>query len=143
MSRYGDIGLGQLERLVDLAAETEARAPQGPFPSSIPPSSGERETRSRRKRPSWQVTNEFVHDGFCYRIIRRPLTAGNEVHLTAREEEALANATLGLSNKDIAQRLGVAASTIGVLLFRAAAKFRVKTRAELLSAYERSKHAPR
>jgi DNA-binding CsgD family transcriptional regulator len=110
-----------------------------PFPSTIPPSSGPHEKRRRRKRAEWQVTNEFVHDGFYYRIIRRPQAVADDVHLTAREEEALAHAALGLSNKEIAKQLGVAASTIGVLLFRAAAKFRVKTRAELLSAYQHSK----
>jgi len=94
------------------------------------------DSRSRRRGAPWTVTQEFFHDGYCYRLIRRPITRDSEIHLTPRENEALSHLTQGLSNREIAKRLGVAASTVGVLLFRASAKFRVTTRAELAVAYE-------
>jgi len=142
VSRPGVIRLGQPEVFGDIAVvDIGARASPDPLPSTIPPPSATRERRTRRASP-WEVTNEFVHDGFSYRIQRRPLGGGVDVHLTAREEEALEHALLGLANKAIALRLGVTASTVGVLLFRAAAKFRVKTRAELLAAYTRCKSGP-
>jgi DNA-binding CsgD family transcriptional regulator len=99
-------------------------------------------TGSPRRHARWTVTNEFHHEGFCYRIVRRPLASEGEVHLTEREQQALVHAQRGLSNKQIARSLGVAASTVGVLLFRASAKFRVKTRAELLAAYAAQGPAP-
>lgn len=55
--------------------------------------------------------------------------------LTSREEQAVELAANGLSNKRIAQCLGIAPSTVGVLLFRAAAKLGVKSRAELAAAF--------
>lgn len=109
---------------------------------SHPPQSGFRAVDGRRQGPRWTITKEFVRDGFCYRLIRRPLDAEDGgPRLTKREEEALACACNGYSNKRIAQCLDVAPSTVGVLLFRASAKFGVKSRRELVAAYQRLKAA--
>ena len=90
------------------------------------------------------MTEQFVREGFCYRLMRRPLEQEDSgPHLTRREEEALVQACLGFSNKRIAQALGVAPSTVGVLLFRAATKFGVKSRHDLLSAYQQLRKSVR
>jgi len=117
-------------------------AEKWPLSGSRPPPSGVRGVATKRQGSRWTVTKEFVRDGFCYRLIRRPLDAEDGLpRLTKREEEALACACNGYSNKRIAQCLDVAPSTVGVLLFRASAKFGVKSRRELVAAYQRLKAA--
>jgi len=75
-------------------------------------------------------------------VLRRPLeVARSNPGLTKREEDALALACAGRSNKSIAQELELSPSTVGVLLFRAAAKLNAKSRSELLSNYEQFKAA--
>jgi DNA-binding NarL/FixJ family response regulator len=59
------------------------------------------------------------------------------VGLSSREHEVITLAAKGASNKEIAHMLGVAHATVRVLVSRAAAKWRVKTRAELISAFQR------
>jgi DNA-binding CsgD family transcriptional regulator len=61
--------------------------------------------------------------------------------LSPREREAVSRAMLGESNKVIAYELGVSASTVGVLLHRAARKLGSRTRAELLARF-REFHPP-
>jgi DNA-binding CsgD family transcriptional regulator len=94
-------------------------------------------TNDQKTRSSWSVVQEFAEDGFLYRLVRRPVPVATTVRLTKREQQALAYARDGHSNKFIAAALGIAPSTIGVLLFRAAAKMGVKSRRELLIAYSR------
>jgi DNA-binding NarL/FixJ family response regulator len=79
---------------------------------------------------------EFVHEGVVYQLRCRPAEPPDAApRLSRREEQVLAGALEGESNKSIAYALGVAPSTVGVLLFRAAAKLGVKSRGDLLSAY--------
>jgi DNA-binding CsgD family transcriptional regulator len=94
---------------------------------------------SERGRSSWTVVEQFVRDGFFYRLARRPVRDEGMERLTKREQEALEYALDGLSNKTIAYALGLAPSTVGVLLFRAAAKLGVKSRRDLLLAYSQIK----
>jgi DNA-binding CsgD family transcriptional regulator len=136
MSRIGDHG--KQEGLAHSSPTAEERAAT----QSVAPSSGVREVDAQRRASGWIVTNEFLHEGFLYRITRRPVDERAEVHLTRREDEALALAYRGLRNRQIAQRLRVAPSTVGVLLFRAAGKFRVRTRAQVLLAYAKLKGLP-
>lgn len=128
--------MGRLGDHVKREASVDAVAEAGT--SSIAPASGLREVDRQRRTSAWAVTNEYFHDGFQYRIMRRPAERA-EAYLTPREEEALALAYGGLGNRRIAEQLRVAASTVGVLLFRAGRKFGVRTRAELLAAYAKLK----
>ncbi len=100
-----------------------------PRPSQLP-----------RARTGWTVIEEFVRDGYYYRVLRRAVEQRQtSPQLTQREEQVLALAVDGASNKSIAHALGLSPSTVGVLLFRATSKLGAKSRAELLSAYERQK----
>jgi DNA-binding CsgD family transcriptional regulator len=117
-------------------AESEERSSQAPSGVFRASSSG------KRRDSGWTVAEQFVREGFTYRLMRRPLElAKTPPRLTKREEDALALACDGHSNKSIAQVLDVSPSTVGVLLFRAAAKLNAKSRSELLSNYEQFKVA--
>jgi DNA-binding CsgD family transcriptional regulator len=106
-------------------------------PSGIHPKSGHRKNRAK-----WTVVKTFVSEGQHFQLRCRPIELrGHDANLTKREEQVLACALDGQSNKSIAYALGVAPSTVGVLLFRAATKLGVKSRSDLLSAYARRKPA--
>ncbi|MGD0679425.1 MAG: LuxR C-terminal-related transcriptional regulator [Polyangiaceae bacterium] len=81
----------------------------------------------------WTLVDHFEHGGRRYVLAR-----DNEPHvhepgvLSQRERQVVAYATMGRSNKEIAYDLGIAHSTVKVLLFRARAKLGAKNRAELL-----------
>jgi len=106
-------------------------------PSGIHPAS-----RRRGRRAKWTVVKQFEQGGHRYQLRSQPLEQrGETASLTEREEEVLTCALDGHSNKSIAYELGVAPSTVGVLLFRAAAKLGVKSRRDLLSAYARRQAA--
>jgi DNA-binding NarL/FixJ family response regulator len=56
------------------------------------------------------------------------------IELTPRERQVAEFAAIGHSNKEIAYELGVSASTVGVLLMRAASKLGVASPADLVRA---------
>ncbi len=117
---------------------TDAADNPGQSPSGVFRASG----KQKRRDSGWSVAAQFEQEGFCYRVLRRPLeVARTAPGLTKREEDALTLACAGHSNKSIAQALDVSPSTVGVLLFRAAAKLNAKSRSELLSSYEQFKAA--
>jgi DNA-binding NarL/FixJ family response regulator len=89
----------------------------------------------RRLSRGWTIWLESVHGGYHYRLLRRPVTTDEPPRLTKRETAVLELASLGRSNKVIAQVLDISPSTVGVLLFRAAVKLRAPSRSELLRAY--------
>src|SRR5262245_55958112 len=71
------------------------------------PPSGVQEGEKNRGSGRWTVAEQFVRDGFHYRLMKRPLDSDEETpRLTRREEEALFHASTGSSNKRIAQLLG-------------------------------------
>jgi len=112
---------------------TPSHAPSGVFRTS---SDEEKNLGQRRWDDRWTVAEQFIREGFYYRLLKRPVGAGSgPVRLTKREDDVLRLATTGHSNKSIAQVLNVSASTVGVLLFRAAAKLGVASRSDLLKAY--------
>ena len=111
--------------------ERSSQAPSGVFRAA---------DDAKRRDSGWIVAERFEREGYSYRLMRRPLEfAKTQPRLTKREEDALALACDGHSNKSIAQVLEVSPSTVGVLLFRAAAKLNAKSRSELLSNYEQFK----
>ncbi len=114
------------------SSTVETRSAQ---PSEAPTSGVHRTAKVRRG--AWTVTEQFEREGYRYRLMRRPVEPSDTgPRFTRREEEALALASDGCSNKRIAQILGVSPSTVGVLLFRAATKLNVKSRDDLVAAYK-------
>ena len=95
---------------------------------------------ARRRNSGWTVADQFISDGYHYRVLRRPSDAAAPI-LTKREADAVELLCTGISNKDIAIQLDVSPSTVGVLLFRAAAKLRARSRPELIAAYRRLRGA--
>jgi DNA-binding CsgD family transcriptional regulator len=84
----------------------------------------------------WTLVDHFESDGKRYVLARRnELSVGGLASLTARERQTVAYASLGHTNKLIAYEMGLSASTVGVLLYRAAKKLKTKTREELVAAF--------
>ena len=81
----------------------------------------------------WTLVDTFERDGSRY-IVARENEAGPpglEV-LTGRERQIVGLAALGRTNKEIAYALGLAHSTVRVLLLRASRKLGASSRADLL-----------
>jgi DNA-binding CsgD family transcriptional regulator len=83
--------------------------------------------------PGWTLVEHFERDGRRYilAIDNRPKGPSFEL-LSVRERELVRLAVRGLANKEIAFSLGLASSTVRVLMARAAAKVGVHSRRELL-----------
>jgi DNA-binding CsgD family transcriptional regulator len=127
--------------MVTKRRQSPLRAASSAPPSAVRPTTADAATSgvhrtAEVREPDWTVTKQFVREGYCYRLMRRPIDSlDSGPRFTRREEEALALAADGCSNKRIAQILDVSPSTVGVLLFRAATKLNVKSRDDLLAAY--------
>lgn len=81
----------------------------------------------------WSLLDQIEVNGRRYVIAREnEPRAGGMQALTEREKQIVGYAQLGHHNKLIAYELGIAHSTVRVLLSRAAAKVGVRTREELL-----------
>jgi DNA-binding CsgD family transcriptional regulator len=84
----------------------------------------------------WTLVDHFETAGRRYVLARRnDVPAEAITALTAREQQALKYAALGHSNKLIGYELGIAASTVGVLLHRASQKLGTTTRDELVAKF--------
>lgn len=83
----------------------------------------------------WSLVDKFDTDGKRYVLARRnePRVDGLSL-LTERERAVVAYAAMGHANKVIAYDLGIAHSTVRVLLARAASKLGVRSRAGLVAA---------
>ncbi|HTQ06766.1 MAG TPA: helix-turn-helix transcriptional regulator [Polyangiaceae bacterium] len=81
----------------------------------------------------WSLVDQIEVDGRRYVVAREnePRASGLEA-LTERERQVVGYAQLGHHNKLIAYELGIAHSTVRVLISRAAAKLGARTREELL-----------
>jgi DNA-binding CsgD family transcriptional regulator len=80
----------------------------------------------------WTLVDTIESDGKRYVLARENLPArGSARRLSVREQQVAALVGLGHSNKLIAYELGLAHSTVRVLLARAAAKLGVSSRDEL------------
>jgi DNA-binding CsgD family transcriptional regulator len=87
----------------------------------------------------WTLIDEFDSDGNRYLVARRNDAApGGLEMLSERERLAVGYASLGHANKLIAYEMGLSASTVGVLLWRASRNLGVASRAELVEQARRS-----
>jgi DNA-binding CsgD family transcriptional regulator len=83
----------------------------------------------------WTLLDHFDTDGRRYVLARKNAPDFPPAdRFSPRERQAVHYAGLGHSNKLIAYELGIATSTVGVLLWRAAAKVGAKTRGALIAA---------
>lgn len=86
----------------------------------------------------WSLLDHFDRDGKRYILAcRNSPSALADALLTPRERQVVLLAARGHSNKLIGYELGIATSTVGVLLGRAAARLGVKTRRALLAECSR------
>ena len=84
----------------------------------------------------WTLVDRFEHDGQRYILARENAPRGRRsVLLSERENQVVALASLGRSNKLIAYELGLAHSTVRVLIARAAMKLGTQSRSDLLSRF--------
>ena len=87
----------------------------------------------------WTLVEQFESDGKRYIVAREnaPSPPGLSA-LTLRERQVIGYAALGHDNKAIAYELGIAHSTVKVLMARGASRLGVRSRTELISAYRGS-----
>lgn len=88
----------------------------------------------------WSLVDHFEKDGKHFVLAERNDPAlGPLALLSDRELQVVALAAVGHANKMIAYELGIAVSTVGVLLSRAAARVGAKSRSALVDAYNAAK----
>jgi DNA-binding CsgD family transcriptional regulator len=68
-------------------------------------------------------------------LTSRKSRSGTRTDLSLRERQVLNSASKGRTNKEIAHELGIAHSTVRVLLARASHKLRARTRDEVIAAF--------
>ncbi len=86
----------------------------------------------------WSLVDHFDSGGRRFIIARGKAAAATRippVRLTGRERDACARAATGCANKVIAADLGVAVSTVGMLLLRATRKLGCASREDLIRAF--------
>lgn len=113
-------------------------------PDSALPSPGRASERSPQDTPSewrgsiaarWTLVAVYERDGEQFLIARRKeISEFARNVLASRELQAICLLGRGLTNKEVAFEMGVSASTIGVLLWRAAIKLGTRGRRELIRA---------
>jgi DNA-binding CsgD family transcriptional regulator len=85
----------------------------------------------------WIFLEHFDGDGRRYILAHEKDPKGSPAAaVSPREREVLARAALGRSNKEIAYDLGIAHSTVRVLLVRAARRLGVRTRADAIRKFD-------
>jgi DNA-binding NarL/FixJ family response regulator len=85
------------------------------------------------KRAKWTLLDQFERDGKRYLIAVREEPASDGLALlSSRERQVVTYAARGMPNKVVGSELGIATSTVGVLLSRARAKLGARSRRELL-----------
>jgi DNA-binding CsgD family transcriptional regulator len=86
----------------------------------------------------WSVLDQFDSDGrrFLVAVDNRPPTRPPRRDLSEREHQVMTHAHLGHTNKVIAYELGLSASTVRVLLHRAARKLGATTRGDAIARFD-------
>jgi DNA-binding CsgD family transcriptional regulator len=140
---------GKLEHAEDAAKSAEARDALATATRDMDRARG----RLRRSDPDeavgiwtalvagrWALVDHFDHDGRRYVVARKndPEVVPTASVLTPREQQVLAYAAMGQSNKLIGYTLGLSSSTVAMHLSSAAQKLGVKSRIALINAYRAS-----
>lgn len=100
------------------------------------------ERATRQWRPlvvsRWSLLDDFDSDGrrFVVAVENEPPTRPPRKDLSEREHQVITQAHLGHSDKVIAYELGLSASTVRVLMHRAARKLGASTRREALARFD-------
>ncbi|HTA93186.1 MAG TPA: LuxR C-terminal-related transcriptional regulator [Polyangiaceae bacterium] len=82
----------------------------------------------------WTLVDSYEEGGRRYIVAREnQVEARRFGDLTDRERQIVVHASLGMTNKQIAYTLGISDATVRVLMARAAKRFGVRTRKELLA----------
>jgi DNA-binding CsgD family transcriptional regulator len=82
----------------------------------------------------WTLVDSFEEGGRRYIVARENQAEARSFNdLTDRERQIVVHASLGMSNKQIAYALGISDATVRVLMARAAKRFGVRSRKELLA----------
>jgi DNA-binding CsgD family transcriptional regulator len=87
----------------------------------------------------WSFVEYFDRDGKAFVILCRSQAEAASPQLSEREYEVVACASLGASDKEIAYSLGIAGSTVRVLLGRAASKLGAHNRRDLIARFKDAK----
>jgi DNA-binding NarL/FixJ family response regulator len=74
----------------------------------------------------------YLLDSVCQVPSMRVVGVGGETLLTSREEQVVALVTDGLSNRDVANELGLSEHTVKKYLFRIFEKLGISSRVELV-----------
>lgn len=91
-------------------------------------------------RGQWTLVDWLDHDGKRFLLAQENhLPTSPRRDLTEREQQVVACAAMGHSNKLIAYDLGISTGTVSVLLARAARKLGVTSRIELIRVFRESK----
>jgi DNA-binding CsgD family transcriptional regulator len=97
------------------------------------------EARRSLDSERWTLVGVYERDGKSFLVARyNDVRVPRPASLSPRERQALAVGLLSESNKAIAYKLGISASTVGVLLHRAAQKLGCRTRVELMGSFRAS-----
>jgi DNA-binding CsgD family transcriptional regulator len=102
---------------------------------------GARARKSDSRRPrlrlqDWHLIEELsVGDADYVLLCRSRVQKSGLESLTARERDVVRHASSGASNKEIAHRMGIGASTVGVLFWRACRKLGAADRDDLLRTF--------
>jgi len=87
-------------------------------------------------RARWTLVDEFQRDGSHYVVARvNAMATKPTAKLSERERQVVACLSMGQTNKEAAYELGLAHSTVRVLVARASAKLGVTTREALVAKY--------
>jgi DNA-binding CsgD family transcriptional regulator len=101
------------------------------------------EARRSLDSERWTLLGVYQRDGKRFLVARyNDVEVPRPAVLSPRERQALVVGLLSESNKVIAYKLGISASTVGVLLHRAARKLGCSSRIELMRSFRASLAQP-
>lgn len=121
----------------DALSQAAAQLEQARNPADAESRAGELRSLRGLISARWEIVDSFERDGKRYVVaLRHAEDRDVRCELSPREWAVLAAAARGQHNKLIAFELGLAPSTVRVLMFRAMRKLRAKSRVEALERFE-------